>query len=150
LKQYLDKIFFNKSFKYQSRIIGIILFITGFIFLYYPSEINLKISTSLLFISFIIFLLINEQMTPNKINDFQITIIIIAWILIILVITRNTEFDVFFILIIIGIIALKELLYEFLNQHLQKRFSVLFYILIILFVIIIIKRIINISIMYPS
>jgi hypothetical protein len=149
IRQYLDTIFFNKSITYQSRIIGIFLFVIGFIFLYTLSEINVKLTVISFFIGVIIFLFINEKSEPSKINQLQIAILIIMWSLLILVITRNVEFDIFFIVLVLGIIVLKEILYDSLSDHLQFKLTILVYSLLIIIVIIFIKRIINISTLYP-
>ena len=94
--------------------------------------------------------MVNEKKTPQGIDDKQLTLIIIFLAWIVLIITINADFDVYFILIAIGIFAIKEFLNKYLNPFLQKRLDLLSYVLLIFFVIIVVKRIIYISSMYPK
>jgi len=150
LKRYLEKTSFHKTNNYYGKIIGIILIIIGILFLFLPFSFNLKICTTLIFIGIIIILMVNEKKTPQGIDDKQLTLIIIFLAWIVLIITINADFDVYFILIAIGIFAIKEFLNKYLNPFLQKRLDLLSYVLLIFFVIIVVKRIIYISSMYPK
>jgi hypothetical protein len=149
MAQYLEKSSPKKSKNYQSKIIGIILILLGFCFLYITPIFDYKLSGSLIFIGFIIILLISGKKTREDINDIQLTFFIIIIILAVLLITIDADFEIFILLLIIGVIALKEFIEKFLWPHLQKRLNILIYSLLILFVIVIVKRIINISSMYP-
>jgi len=128
-------------------IVGIIFFFTTFIF-------HLKLSSILFLIGLIIFLLANGQNTDKinnkQINNLQIVIVIILLILVTLLITIQVDFEIFIILTIISILALKEFLDSFLTLDLQKRMTILFYILLIPLVIFFVQKVINILNMYPS
>jgi hypothetical protein len=150
LKQFKETTFNNKRNQYYGKIIGIIFIITGIIFLYNTFSFHYKLSIALFFIGFVIILMINEKDTDKAINNMQLIIIIIILTLVIWLITISGDFDIFFILIVISIIALKEFLDKFLSVYLQKRMNILLYVLLIPLVIIFLQRIINILNMYPS
>jgi len=140
----------NKKNNFSSKIIGFILIILGFVFLFTSFSLHIKISVTLLFIGFVIILMASGKNKHKTINDSQLTLIIIIYTLVVWIITIDLEFDIFLISIIIGVIALKELLHTFLNPFLQQRMKFLFYVLLILFVILVVRRIINILSMYPG
>ena len=140
----------NKKNQFYGKIIGIILIILGIIFLYNTFSFHFKLSATLLFIGFVIILMINEKKTDKAINNIQLILIIILLTLVVWLVTIDADFDIFFILIVISIIALKELLHKFLSPYLQKRMIILFCVLLIPLVIIFLQRIINILSMYPS
>lgn len=150
LKRNLEKTTFYKKNTYGSKITGMILIIVGIIFLFLPFLINQKISASLIFIGIILILLINEKKTMQGINDIRLILIIVFLTWIVLMITINADFDLYIVLLTIGIFAIKEFLNEFLDVSLQKRVNLLFYVALIFFVIIMVKRIISLSGMYPS
>jgi predicted membrane channel-forming protein YqfA (hemolysin III family) len=91
-----------------------------------------------------------KEDTAKTINNIQLILIIILLTLVVWLVTINVDFDIFIILMIISIIALKEMLEKFLSLRLQKRMNILFYLLFIPLVIIFVQRIINILSMYPS
>lgn len=140
----------TKTNQYYGKIIGIILIIVGIIFIFTTFSLHLKLSTTLLFIGFVIILMIDGKDTDKAINSIQLIFIILLLTLVVWLLTIDVEFDIFFILIVISIIALKEILEKFLSPHLQKRMNILFYMLLIPLVIIFVQRIINILSMYPS
>lgn len=140
----------GKKGGFSSKIIGITLILLGIVLLFTPFSLNIKISVTLLFIGFVILLLTSKKEKHTAINDSQLILIIIIYTLIVWIITIELEFDIFLISIILGIIALKEVLHKFLNPLLQQRMKLLFFLLLILFVILIIRRIINILSMYPG
>ena len=94
--------------------------------------------------------MLNKKITTQGVSDKQLTLIFVFLTWIVLIITINADFEVFIILIAIGIFTIKEFLSEFLDLYLQKRLNLLFYVSLILFVIIVVKRIISLSGMYPS
>jgi len=150
LKRNSEKTILHKTNNYYSKIIGIFLIIVGIIFLFISSSFNLKICASLIFIGIILILMLNKKITTQGVSDKQLTLIFVFLTWIVLIITINADFEVFIILIAIGIFTIKEFLSEFLDLYLQKRLNLLFYVSLILFVIIVVKRIISLSGMYPS
>jgi len=155
LKQSIQPTSSNKTNHYLIKIIGIILIILGIILPFISFSFHLKLSATLLLIGFVIILILNEKETDRiinqaQINNMQLLIIIILVPLFILLITLQVDFEIFIILTIISILALKEFLNSFLSQHLQKRMTILFFILLIPVMVILVQRIINILNMYPS
>ncbi|KYK25550.1 hypothetical protein AYK25_09395 [Thermoplasmatales archaeon SM1-50] len=145
----------NKTKQYFKKIMGMILIILGIIFIFPTFLFHFRLSATLLLIGFVIIFIINGQDTDKiintkKINNMQLIIIIAISTLILLLITIQVELDMFIILTIISLLALKEFLDTFLSSHLQKRITILLYILFIPLVIIFAQKIINILNMYPS
>lgn len=149
MKGYLDRIFFDRLTFYQSTIIGVLLIIVGIIFLFNPINLNLKVSASIILIGFLVILLsdINEKYVPKTITGRQLTVIIAIWIFIIFIMTSHLEADIFFVLVLMGILIIKEFLNVFFDTPLKKRLKVVFYSLIFLFLVIIVQRIINIKVL---
>jgi len=143
LKRYLDQIYFDKSTSYQSKIIGIILILTGIVLLYNnPIILNIKIGVTAILIGTVMIFLITEKNTSMSI-DIKITIFITAWILIMFYITGSLNLEIFFIMIFLGVLIIKELTDEFLTIHLKKRLTLLISMFFIIFLIIIGERIIS-------
>lgn len=140
----------NKTHQISHKIIGVILILSGIIFIYTTFSVHLKLSASLILIGFVIVLMTTKEDTAKTINNIQLILIIILLTLVVWLVTINVDFDIFIILMIISIIALKEMLEKFLSLRLQKRMNILFYLLFIPLVIIFVQRIINILSMYPS
>jgi len=148
LKQPYEKTSSQKKNRSYEKIIGFLLIIIGIVFYFLPIIHNLKISVTLVFLGFIIILMKKEKMTRNTINHIQLILIIIILILVVWIITLDADFDIFLLLLIIILLILKEFVEKFLSPQLQKRMTLLFYMLLILFVIIFLQRIINILNIY--
>lgn len=144
MKRYLDKIFFEKSNTYQSRIIGIILILIGTIFLFKNTAFYTKIGTTLMLIGCLVLFLIMGKSEPKKVSGTHITLIIIAWILLVFFISNDIELETYITLILIGVISIKELTYEFTPYHLKKRFDLFVFGFVILFFVIAGQKIISI------
>ena len=80
----------------------------------------------------------------NRIRQVQVTIVAIAWILLMFFITNISDLEIFFILILIGLLLLKESTDDIIGVHLRKRTNVFNSLLLIGFVVIMGKTIINI------
>jgi hypothetical protein len=74
----------------------------------------------------------------------KITLIVVAWILIVLLITSDTNLEIFFILIFIGVLIVRELTDIFTTVNLKDRMNVFIYMFILVFIIIVGQKIINI------
>ena len=74
----------------------------------------------------------------------KITLVVAAWILIAFFITGDTDLEVFFILIFIGVLITRQLTDVFTTSNLKDRIDIFIYVFIILFVVIVGKKIINI------
>ena len=74
----------------------------------------------------------------------KITLIIAIWILIILIITGNTNLEIFFILIFIGILIIRELSDVFTSTNLKDRMNLFIYFFILIFIVIVGQKILTI------
>jgi len=149
VKGCLDRIFFDRLTIYQSTIIGVLLIIIGVIFLFNPINLHLKVSASIILIGFLVILLsdINEKYIPKTITGRQLIAIIAIWIFIIFIMTSHLESDIFFVLVLMGILIIKEFLNVFFSTSLKKRMKVVFYFLVFSFSVIIIQKVINIIVL---
>jgi len=74
----------------------------------------------------------------------KITLVISMWILSILIIVGNTNLELFFILIFIGILIIRELTDVFIKIDIKERMNLLIYIFLIGFIILVGNKIVNI------
>ena len=74
----------------------------------------------------------------------KITLIIMAWILVVLCITGDANLEIFFILIFIGVLIVRLLTDMFTTSNIKERMDMFIYIFIIIFIVIVGKNIINI------
>ena len=125
--------------------IGFLIIIIGIILLYNPTNFNLKISASLIFIGILFIFEIDDKSELKKINGRYLTIILAFWILILLGITINIEYNAFFIIAISGILIIKELLNSFISQKLKKRITEISNLLVIFLIFVIGQKIISIA-----
>lgn len=73
----------------------------------------------------------------------KITILLALWILLSLFITGEAGLEIFSILILIGVMVIKELTYRFTGSRFKLKMNALLAVLIVIFVVIIGERIIN-------
>ena len=157
----------------RAKIFGLLLFAIGTIFLLNPTTSNIKISIMLFFIGGLPFILISEKkfiiMSPtsnitkaNKTKNNQITtdenflqknklvisekisLLIIAATLILFLITKPADLEIFLVLLYLSLLIIKELIDEFTPVHVKQRLNVFVVIFFIIFVVIIAERIITI------
>jgi hypothetical protein len=150
LNQNLEPLPKNKKNQIYGKIIAILLILTGILFLFTSFFFEYKLSASLILIGLAIFIMNNEKEPENTINNIQLILIIILLTLVIWLLTIDVSFEIFFVLLIISILALKELLHKFLSPYLQKRMTLLFSVLLIPLIIIFLQKIINILTFYSS
>jgi hypothetical protein len=74
----------------------------------------------------------------------KITLAIAGWIFIILLITGTANLEIFFILIFIGVLIIRELTDVFTTTNLKDRMNLFIYIFLFIFMVIVGKNIINI------
>ena len=74
----------------------------------------------------------------------KITLIIAGWIFFILLITGETNLEIFFILIFIGVLIIREFTDVFTTTNLKDRMNMFIYIFLIIFMVIVGKNIISI------
>ena len=143
------------------NILGIILIIIGIVIILNPENLNLKISFTIIYIGFLLIILITKTDTPKRINGSwikrysnilkktkllmseKITLVIIIWTLILFFLTNNTDVEVFFVLIFIGLLVIKLLTDEFTSIHLKNRLNIFIFVFLVVFLIIISQRILT-------
>jgi hypothetical protein len=74
----------------------------------------------------------------------KITLVIALWILLILLITNDTDLELFFVLIFIGVLIIRALTDVFITTTLKHRMNLFIYLFIVVFVVIVGNKIITI------
>ena len=74
----------------------------------------------------------------------KIALIIAIWVLIALFITGDTNLEIFFILVFIGILIARELSDVFTTINFKDRINIIIYMFIIVFIVIVGQKIMNI------
>ena len=74
----------------------------------------------------------------------KITIIIGLWILFVMIITGEGNLEIFFILIFIGVLIIRELSDIFTTTDLKQRMNLFIYLFLMVFILIVAKKIISI------
>jgi len=123
---------------------SILLEIKGIGFLVNSIPLNIKIGFMLIIIGILIIFITKGKLISKNVRDVQITIVAIAWILLMFFITNISDLEIFFILILIGLLLLKEITDDIISLYLKKRMNVLISAFVIGFIAIMGKTIINI------
>lgn len=110
---------------------------------------NLRLGTIFTLIGFIFIYLIKITDKPKlseyiKIDSKKISLILTLWILTIFFVTFEEDLDVFIVLMIIGILTIKEIMESFMNPQLKTRMKYLSYVITIIFFFVVSQRIIYI------
>ena len=74
----------------------------------------------------------------------KITLILAAWVSIVLFITGDANLELFIILIFIGVLIMRELSDVFTTVNLRDRMNIFIYFFLLIFIVIVGKKIINI------
>ena len=74
----------------------------------------------------------------------KISLVFIAWVLVVLFLTGDADLEIFFILLFIGILIIRELTDVFIPGDLKDRMNTFIYIFIIIFIVIVGKKVITI------
>lgn len=74
----------------------------------------------------------------------KMTFIISLWVLFVLIITGNENLEIFFILIFIGVLIIRELSDIFTTENLKGRMNLFIYVFILIFIVIVGNKIMNI------
>jgi len=128
-----------------NTLIGVLLVVTGVVFLVNPDNLRIKVGASLIIFGVFCFLLIrlDEKDITNLITDRRLTLILALWVFLVLILTYNIDADIFLIIVILGILILIELLSDFFSALLKKRKTILFYVLLIAFIVVIEQSVIH-------
>ncbi|RLC74944.1 MAG: hypothetical protein DRI61_15740 [Chloroflexi bacterium] len=146
----------------RARFIGLLLMISGGImYLFSPEPILIKLGLSLVLIGIISFILVSEKRftvidaNTQETNNFSVqqlnllfseklALFLSIFIFIIFLITDAASIELFFILIYLGLLIIKELADEMTPSHVKRRMNIFIIGFFILFTVIIAKRIITI------
>jgi len=74
----------------------------------------------------------------------KIALVLSFWILLIFIITGDANLEIFFILVFIGVLIVKELTDIYTTSNLKDRINIFIYIFLIIFIIIVGRKIIDI------
>lgn len=74
----------------------------------------------------------------------KITLAIACWILLVLLITSELNIEIFFILIFIGVLIIRELTDIFTTTNIKERMNLFIYIFLIIFLVIVGKKIMTV------
>jgi DNA-directed RNA polymerase subunit RPC12/RpoP len=147
----------------RARLFGLILVIIGSVFYLFPmSSLITKIGVSFILMGIISFmfiteekiLLINNSLKKEKKHRMQninllfsekLVLVLNILILFIFLITDTSSLELFFILIYLGLIIIKELTKDFTPIYLERKLNMFVIGFFIIFIIIIIKRVMAIS-----
>lgn len=153
--------FFIKQPPLRINIIGIIIIIIGIVFYFNHTPLYLKISLTMIFIGYVLIFMLSKTHIPKGIDDSQITrnidpikktkllltekitLIIIVWTLFSFFITNDADIEIFFVLIFIGLIVVKQITDEFTTLHLKKRMTIFIIVFLIASIIIIAQKILT-------
>lgn len=147
----------------RAKIIGVLFITIGILLLLNPTDLNLKLSFSMVLIGLISVILIRDKTdisTKKKskkktkksgykhitfLLSEKITLIISIWILFLLLITETSNMEIFFVAIFIGLLVIKELSDEFTSKNLKYNLNIFIFAFLMVFIAIIGKKIISIS-----
>ena len=73
----------------------------------------------------------------------KVTLATAGWILIVLIITGDANLEIFFVMIFIGVLIIRELTDVFTTSNLKDRMNIIIYIFIIIFMVIVGKEAIS-------
>jgi hypothetical protein len=145
LKLFVEKSFFDKPISFQSNIIGIILIVTGIVYFYNPTSLNVRIGITSILIGIFMVSLITGKKTIKKITDTQYAIIIITLIFLILVFTviMHLNWEVFIILIFICLLIIKEIFSGYTTPCINERLNIFIIFFIIAFILIVVNKVMD-------
>jgi DNA-directed RNA polymerase subunit RPC12/RpoP len=145
--------------KGRAKVIGLTLIAISLILLFNPTDLSIKISITLSFIGALLFLLISEEkiILPTEsttsstflekyklVISEKIVLLIIAITLLLFLVTRPENIEIFLVLLYLSLLIIKELIDEFTPVHVKKRLNIFIVVFFIIFIIIIAERIITI------
>jgi len=73
----------------------------------------------------------------------KITLIITAWIVVVFFITGDTDLEIYFVLIFMGVLVVRELTDVFTTDIIKEKMDFFIYMFLIVFIVLFIKTIIN-------
>ena len=74
----------------------------------------------------------------------KITLFIAIWIIVVLFITGDSNLDIFFVLILVGMLVAREFTDRFTTIHIKQRLNIFILMFIIIFMVLVTRKIINV------
>lgn len=139
-ESYIHKILCN------NRIFGLLLLNIGIFFIVFIVTSNtllVKMGITLILTGLFLMFLITEKRETSKIVEGHVIQVIVAWTLIVFIITINVNTEILSILTFLGILVIKEITDQFTSVHFKNRLNIFIFAFILLFTFIVVKRIIN-------
>ena len=74
----------------------------------------------------------------------KITLFIAIWIIVVLFITGDSNLEIFFVLILVGMLVAREFTDRFTTIHIKQRLNIFILMFIIIFMVLVTRKIINV------
>jgi hypothetical protein len=143
LSNYIIQKYSGRQISYKIKIIGLILILFGIMCFWIPYEFGYNFAVIFFLWGIGLIFFISEQ--SNQIEtDFAFMSIIIFFIVFLYLFLFAINSDIFFILILLGVLLIKEFSDEYFTSHFRKRVSVLIVVLFFISIFIVVEKIINI------
>ena len=128
-----------------NALIGVLLVVTGIVFLVNPENLSVKVGASLVLVGAFCLILVNidEKGFSKIVTSRQFTFILVLWVVFMLLLTYNVDAEVFLIVVILGVLILIELLSFFMTPPMRRRATILFYLLIVAFLAVVEQSIVH-------
>lgn len=144
MKLYLDKIFFEKPILYRIRIIGILLVAAGIVFFYNPTILSMKIGITLVILGGFFLILLTDTKKHSRLSSAQMVLIMSSWTVLLFLITETASPEMFFLMMAIGITAIKELTNELITREFKKKLNFFVFLFFLIFIAIVSQKIISV------
>jgi hypothetical protein len=129
---------------YQSKVAGILLVIIGIVFFYNPTILHLKIGITLAIIGGFLLFLVTDTQDHNTFQKNHIILVMSLWVIFLFVITGNNPPEIYFLMIAIGITAIKELTNEIITPVFKQKLNIFVFLFFLIFLAIVTQKIISV------
>jgi hypothetical protein len=117
---------------------------TGIAFFYNPTSLSMKIGITLVIMGGFFLILLTDTKTHSMLSSVQMTLIMSSWIILLFFVTGNVSPEIFFLMIVIGITAIKELTNELITHDLKKKLNFFVFLFFLIFIAIATQKIISV------
>jgi hypothetical protein len=143
LNAYLIKIFIEKSTVHKIRIIGIFIFSFSLIFFSNFSLLSIKLGSILLSAGLFLIFLIKDENKITYHRTIKLIMLYLIWMWVVLFITTNNNYEIFFLLILVGMLVINEITDEYTPVNFKIRMNIFIFAFFIIFIVILIQKIIT-------
>jgi hypothetical protein len=154
--------YFTKEPGLRAKTVGLIAIAIGILLILLQGTLFLKIGSALILLGIFMFVVISEKtlsllyrfMPNTRKNNLsskrlptseKITLVLILWVIIVFFLTINMTYDIFFILIFIGLLILDIMIHDYLPLPLKKRLNFMIFLFLIVYIVIISEKILSIT-----